>query len=175
MSLDINTKKITNYQVPEEYIGKINSMEIKIIDNCLWLTGYMGNVIIEIQIESGELLEHRVDILKGDICLCCKSEDSFWLCTQYEIIEWDHENNKIKRVLDLPCKMEHNECGMPFYYSCIMNECLWLFPLKEKFIIKMDIEKNRVELVAVKKEKEKSKCQKADTVISAGSISPKRS
>lgn len=161
IGIDINTKKITNYQVPEEYIGKINSMEIKIIDKCLWLTGYMGNVIIEIQIESGELLEHRVDIVKGDICLCCKSEDSFWLCTQYEIIEWNHENNIIKRALDLPCKMEQNECGMPFYYSCIMNECLWLFPFKEKLILKMDIKKNRVELVAVKKEKEKSKRQKA--------------
>ena len=160
ISVDIDTNRISNYQVPEKYIGKINSMEIKIIDNCLWLTGYMGNVVVEIQIESGEIYEHRIDITKGDICLCCKNEDSFWLCTQYEIIEWNKKQNVIKRAMDLPYKIEQNECDMPFYYSRIINECLWLFPFKEKFILKMDVKKNSVELVTVKKEKEKSKRQK---------------
>lgn len=157
IGIDIYTKKIKNYQVPEKYIGKINSMEIKIIDNCLWLTGYMGNVVIEVQIESGKIYEHGIDIMKGDICLCCKSEDSFLLCTQYEIIKWNQKDDIIKGVLDLPYQIEQNECVMPFYYSRIINDCLWLFPLKEEFIIKMDIKGNKVELIVVKKDKKKSK------------------
>ena len=160
MIIEVNLEnwKIKKYQVPQKYIGKINSMEIKIIDNSFWLTGYMGNIILEIDIESGRVHEHEIGSINGDICLCQKFENNLWLCTQYEIVEWDKKKNIIMQVFQLPLKKGRKDSLMPFYYSCVANDNLWLFPLKEDKLLRIGeniepyyIQKNTKQLKRQKK------------------------
>lgn len=160
LGIDLADWKVTEYQVPKKYIGKINTMEIKIIDDSFWLTGYMGNVLLEIFLENGKVKEHQINCINGDICLCEKFEDSLWLCTQYEIVEWNKQKNMTLQVFQLPIEKRTGSL-MPFYYSRVIDDCLWLFPLKENKLLKIDKKRINIESVAVQKNIGQAKCQKS--------------
>ncbi|MBQ3544554.1 MAG: hypothetical protein IJA34_06170 [Lachnospiraceae bacterium] len=165
--VNIKSKQIKKYKIPEKYEGKINSMEIKIIDHSIWVPGYIGNIVIEIDVISGNIYEHEIDICKGDICLCEKDEKNFWLCTQYELIVWDKKSNKIKQIWELPYEIAHNDLKMPFYYSSIENESLWLFPLRVDFILRMKLQEKIIEIYKVQIDKKISKREKIFSYLSS--------
>ncbi|MGN0364335.1 MAG: hypothetical protein ACI4E5_00155 [Suilimivivens sp.] len=146
LEVNLANGKIEKHQIPAKYIGKINSLEIKIIDDSIWLTGYIGNIILEISTGNGVIYEHQVNGIHGDICLCENFEDNLWLCTQHEIVEWDKQKNMIMQVFQLPFGGDRKDLLMPFYYSCTVNGGLYFFPLKGSKVL--EIEKNRGDIVS---------------------------
>lgn len=149
IGVNIKSKEIVKYQLPECYIGKINSFGIKLINSRFWLSGYIGDVILEVDVWQEKIFEHKLESVEGDICLCSEENNILYLCTQYGIYEWNPQKNEICETVVFSDEIQLFGSEMPFYFSAVIDRCMWLFPLNENPIMKYDIRDKSVQMIPV--------------------------
>lgn len=138
LAIDMFCWKVEKYDLPSYCVDRINSMAIRIFGDSLWLTGYIGPCILEVSTIDGSIFEHKIDGVIGDVCLCEAEDDFFWVCTQQEILKWKKEDNISEKIYNIPIEEGVTKSQMPFYSTCLINNCLWLFPIGGDKLLKIE-------------------------------------
>ncbi len=149
IAVNVLNEMVHYYKLPDKFIGKINSGEMKLYDKYILITGYLHNSILRFDCLTGKIEEHTLDDITEDICLCASDRRYLIFTSQKEVLFWDINYKCIKNRMLLPEEVLNNGTEMPFYKSFIAEDKLILIPFHTASLLQININTFEVQNVYV--------------------------